>query len=426
VNFFEREIAKYERRIKRIEHSSDQTKLKSNKLYYELERDHRVAQLEAWKSGRPFATCGSRLSPLLRALGFEYIDTIQAADRLGDDADRYFEIVRSQEFPDTVCDRTLLCVPMHTSGDVPKPSLLISSNIACDNIRHALHAIGAYFDIPVFPISVSIHNNQTTLEYARQQLEELIDFAETMVPGTEYSEERLLEYQELDRTGFTLYHDIYELRKRTPCPLSPRDAFREERIPSLYSNPRQANGWLEAMRDELYERHQKGNGREENLRIMWTVSGPLLFDPFHVLEEKGISLLFLQHGGTSRFSGGRFGVGVYGDTKEYGRKLSPLEEQARMMIGTNWIGLADRWIDDCLWLCEDSRVDAIVNYMQSGCVQTLGLGRLLEEAAMERLNIPVLHVEGRGLEAASFDQQHFDELLTVFFDRCIASKHIHG
>jgi hypothetical protein len=49
MNFFEREIAKYERRVKRINENPDPNLLASNKLLYVMLLDH---QSVSWHGGR--------------------------------------------------------------------------------------------------------------------------------------------------------------------------------------------------------------------------------------------------------------------------------------------------------------------------------------------------------------------------------------
>lgn len=73
---------------------------------------------------------------------------------------------------------------------------------------------------------------------------------------------------------------------------------------------------------------EKGVGTvsEEKLRVMWAISGPFYSDPFRFLEERGVSVPYWHIGAGSRISGCRYPN--YGDESEYGRKLTPFEEEA--------------------------------------------------------------------------------------------------
>ena len=54
MNFYEREIAKYQRRIERIKSNPDPRYLKSNATLYQITLDFMTGELEAWKKGEPF------------------------------------------------------------------------------------------------------------------------------------------------------------------------------------------------------------------------------------------------------------------------------------------------------------------------------------------------------------------------------------
>ncbi|MBI2958068.1 MAG: hypothetical protein HYY32_04410, partial [Chloroflexi bacterium] len=54
MNIFETEIAKYERRLKRIESSTGANMLKSNKVLYQALLAHNKEQLRWWQEDKPF------------------------------------------------------------------------------------------------------------------------------------------------------------------------------------------------------------------------------------------------------------------------------------------------------------------------------------------------------------------------------------
>lgn len=54
MDYFERMIQTYKRRVKRIAENPDPRRLRSNKLLFEVQREHMMAELKAWKNGEPF------------------------------------------------------------------------------------------------------------------------------------------------------------------------------------------------------------------------------------------------------------------------------------------------------------------------------------------------------------------------------------
>ncbi len=419
MNFYEAEIAKCEKRIKRIEENPDPAKLGSNKILYELDRDLNIARLQDWREGKPFAD--GLPGPLAKAMGFHHLDLDVSADR-SQLATSQFDTIRAAGFPDYACDRTIVFIAMCMTKELPPPSFLVSNNYACDPIMLAYNALARLFDTPVVFWDFGLEANNDTLRYATDQLGEIIEFAESKVPGIKYDESKHIELQEMDGNAFSLLHEIYQLRKHVPCPISGRDAFRLPMPPSHYPNPAKALEYFRAWRDEMQERAEKGIGAvtEEKLRFVWAVSGPFYADPFAILEKRGVAVPWFQFDMAMRYSGVKYGF--YGDEKEYGRRLSPLEEEARMFNCLGWASLAKRWVDDTVYVCRDLEVDGIINFLQVGCTATVGLAKILEDVAERELGIPTLQIEGRQLDPTYFDPIKVHDQLNIFIDSCLRGK----
>ena len=419
MNFYEAEIAKCQKRIKKIEENPDPVKLKSNKILYELERDLNIARLRAWKEGKPFI---EGLAPaLMRAFGFESMALDICADRSTLGTSR-FDTIRALGLPDYACDRTIVGVDMCMKKELPPPNLLVSHNCACDPIKLAYNTLGRLFNIPVACLDFGLEANIDTVNYVADQMREIAEFAARKVPGTKYDESKLMELQAMDRMANSYLNEIYQLRKRVPCPIAGKDAFRLPLIPSYTHDPAKAVDYFRIWRDEMQERADKGIGavKEEKLRVLWAVSGPFHADPFTILERRGVSIPWFQFDVAMRWSAVKYPL--YGDDTEYGRKLSPLEEEASRMLNFSWGGLAQRWVEDTLFVCRDLKIDAIINFKQVGCTATVGLAKILEDRAEKELGIPTMHFEGRQLDPSYFDQVQVNSQLNLFVDSCLRRK----
>ena len=419
MNFYESEMIKCQKRIKKIEENPDPTKFKSNKILYEIERDLNYARLQSWKEGKPFIE--GLTPPLMRAMGFEPMALEISADRSMLDKGRY-ETIRSLGLPEYACDRTMVCIDMCLKKELPPPSFIVSHNCACDPIKLAYNTVGRMFNAPVAALDFGLENNNDTLRYVAEQMGEIIELAEKKVPGAKYDESKLLELQEYDKAAYGYLNEIYQLRKRVPCPIAGRDAFRMPLAPAFYPDPKKALEYFRIWRDEMQERADKGVGAvaEEKLRFLWAVSGPFFADPFSLLEKRGVSIPWFQFDMAMRWSMVKYHT--YGDTTEYGRKLSPIEEEARIMNCLSWGSVAKRWVDDTLYVCRDLKIDAIINFKQVGCTATLGLSKILEDCAEKELRIPTMHFEGRQLDPTYFDQAQVNTQLNVFVDSCLRKK----
>ena len=415
-------MLKLERRISKIRGNPDPTKMKSNVRMYELEHKYRQRQFEAWRAGKPFAD-GTFLSILFKAMGFEYADLMRTADRT-QMAGEYFDVLRREGLPDDACDRTIVCIAMCKEGHFPVPDFLVTTNMACDPAMLMLNTVAHMFDKVTFPLDIPLEANEESLKYVTAQLYELVEVAEKKFPGIKLDTDKLQELQELDRQAFVLYREMAEFRKAVPSPLSGQDAFRLPRLPHEMADPYEYLDYIRQFRDEIGEKAAKGLGasKEEKLRVIWTVSGPYYLNPFDLLQKRGVSVVWFHFGMGPRIYG--LNYGVYGDEEEYGRKLSPMEEVARMVVRNTWAGRGSRWIGNLLLACREFKVDAIINFVQVGCVASAGLATLVANAAENELGIPTLQVEGRQLDATSIDRNEFLNRLNDFVDICLTRKGI--
>jgi benzoyl-CoA reductase/2-hydroxyglutaryl-CoA dehydratase subunit BcrC/BadD/HgdB len=421
LTWLEREIERNQKRLARIESNPDPRMLKSNKLLYEMELDLRRAQLEAWRTrSKPLAN-SEYATLLINAMGFVGLDLMSAADRTRLASD-YFSIIRANGFPDTACDRTIVCLAMCINKDFPPPDIVLAHNTACHMEMMSFKAIGEHCKAPVFTLNAGLGASEDTLQFVTEQLAEFIEFAEARVPRAHYDEERMVELIGVEIRALDHLREINKLRSHVPCLMSGQDAFRLPRFPSYYPDPHGALRYFEAWRNEMMERAEQGVGalEDEKLRLLWVVTGPFYFNPFRVLAERGVAVPALQFGWMTRVFGIKYHN--FGDETEYGRKLSPLEEQARFLNSNSWGVLGETWVVDTLDACRNLKVDGMVYYSQVGCTASAGLGRMVAERAEKELEIPTLIMEGRQLDAHFKTQEACEAELDTFVDLCLSRK----
>jgi benzoyl-CoA reductase/2-hydroxyglutaryl-CoA dehydratase subunit BcrC/BadD/HgdB len=423
--YLETEIATCERRIRKIKENPDPAKPKSNILLYELERDFRIEQKEAYKSGKPIGILG--LGPLTRAMGMVPWDAIMAADRThGKEATRYFNIIRKEGMPEHTCDRCSILIPMMLQGDFPKPDFIETSNFECIPVYLAHLIIAQLMNIPYFNVDRPFKNykgelDEPSLQYVTDQLGELIEYVEAKVPGCKYNEDYLIELQEYDRQYLGYFQELWKLKAAIPCPLSGRESFREVRLADMYSDPKKAVEYMRLYVEEVGERVARGVGvaqPEEKLRLLWSVAGPFYADPFSWLEQRGVSIPAAEMTIYNGWFSGR--EAIWGDPWK-GRKLSPMEEEARQLDFT-WGRLGDQWVNTHINSCRDLHLDGIIYFLQWGCPTSNNLGKVVADVAEKELGIPTLQIEGRMLESSTYDEKDFYTKLDDFIEVCLARK----
>ncbi len=423
--YLEREIATCERRIKRIKSDPDPSKPKSNIMLYELERDLRIEQREATRSGKPIGALG--LGGLTRAMGIVPWDAIMAADRThGEEATRYFDIIRKEGMPEHTCDRCSILLPMILNGDFPKPSFTAMSNFECIPVYLAHATVCQFLDIPSFNIDVPVksykqEHDEEGLAYVTTQMEEMIEYVEKTVPGAKYDESRLIEIMDYDRQFLLEFKKLWKLKATIPCPLSGRESFREIRLANMYPDPAKAVEYMRLYVEEVGERVEQGFSAaqpEEKLRLLWSVAGPFYDDPFSWLEQRGVSIPAAEMTIYNGWFSGR--ESIWFDPWP-GRKLTPLEEEARQMDFV-WGRTGQYWVDTHMHSCRDLHLDGIIYFLQWGCPTSNNLGKVVADTAEKELGIPTLLIEGRMLESSMYDRNDFHNRLEDFVEICTARK----
>ncbi len=425
VRYLENDIAKLQRRIKKVRENPDPRRPRANLLLYEAELDLRVEQLEGVKTGKPLGWVS--VAGLTRALGFIPWDGINSADRTsGEEAKKYFEHIRKEGMAEHTCDRTIIILPMVLNGDFPKPSFLFTSNFECIPVHLAHCSIANLLDIPIYMVDrhfdpYALMEDEEKLKYMTDQVEKLVQYAQEKVPGCRYNEDILLEMQHYDRLFLQKNQELYEIKKNIPCPIPGRDAFRELRLASSYPKPAKIIEYMNMYVEEMAVKAAKGEGSvegKEKLRLLWSVSGPFFADPFTWLAKKGVAVPAAEMSLFNMWFSKR--QAIFGDPWK-GRKLTPLEEEARQLDWL-WGRLGDQWIQTNINTCADLKLDGIIYFMQWGCSVTNGLGRVLVETAEKVLGIPTLLVEGRMLDDSIFDEKDFFNKLEDFVDICQERK----
>ncbi len=421
MKFYEEDIQTHTGRIKMIEESSDPTLLKSDKLYWELEKERAEMELNAWQSGKPIVE-GRRIERLLRAMGFQWMTFTHNADR-STKFSEYKTIIERLGFTEKCCDRVVAPLAMCNVGDLPVPQIFFTPIHACDAHWLVDNTLAKWHNVPVFNLDVGLNVEKVDLDslnYIADQLGEFIEWAEKKVPGVKYDEDRHIEIIEIDAIGLRYTREIHQLKKHVPCPVSPQEAFRPDRPGRYYPNMQKVNEYLRILRDELGERVASGKGPypEERLRLLWA-TGDNPYDTkawWRLLMDQKIGMPLMYRGTTTRFTGLKYAP--YGEVSEYGIKLSPLQEEARWLDTNTWGGSGKRWIADLLDTARDIGAHGIVHDLLIGCTPILGIGRMLSERAEKELGIPVLNVERRQLDKDYMTEEKFEEILSPFVDKC--------
>jgi hypothetical protein len=425
MNLLEALIERDEKRLKRIDENPDPTKLRSNRLGFDLDLGVYKAVLEAWQQGKPILPYFP--SPTLaRALGSQSIHYELFADQFPQEAPRYVQASRELGLPWNICDTMTLSIAAAMIGDLP-PAAMVTflPPVPCRVWTFHMKAIGEFFKVPQFEMDMPTDCTAESIKYVAGQFKELIKFAESNVPGLKYDQDRHIELLEAGNVCFEYIQKDWEFRRLIPLPMDSKDSFRQpfRRDPGSSGETAKVLEYWRIRTEEIGEIVKKGSTREEKLRLLWVWGRPVYLNPMVYLEPKKVAVPSVVLP-PSAIWGGR--VPEPGELPELNWKLSPLEVEAFMWLSGdmlhNPVNGGRLWADQITWICKDLKCDAIVFYQLLGCLHMGSLAKLVTDVAEKELGVQTLILTGKELDATALAPAEFEARLTEFVDMVIARK----
>ena len=418
MNFLELQSLVLKDRVKKIKETPDAKQYKSNKLLYEILKDNAENLLSVVREGRLFAYSHG-LDDFLVPMGFTCFSLIAAADRVAFKSDEYYRLIRGAGYPTTICDRFQMAMGLVLSGDVPKPHL-IASGQACDVETLCNIAAAHFWEVPYHLIDFRYRTN-LSIEHVTDQLREMIDRIEKEIPGAEFNEDLFLERRRRFKEARACFHEIGQMLKTKPCPISVKDAFRIVPPGIAKMHPRGLE-YVKELRDEIKDRVERGFSPcpNEKLRIMWAVSGPYFGGLFKVLERHDASMPIFMWSHVPE----SFGLTpkCFYDVGEYiGRTVTEIEESTSPLLST-WTGPATEWVDEIVIHCKELGIDGLVYYQLSGCPTNRPVARMISDRLEEELDIPTLPLEGWMVDKEMYNRSDSEDQLDAFLSMCYQRK----
>jgi hypothetical protein len=425
MNLLEKLIERNERRLKKIAANPDPTKLKSNRLGYEIDLDHYKEILEAWQHGKPlFPYFPSQI--LARAMGALHVQYETFVDQVPEDAPRYSQTARSMGLPENVCDTVVLALAAVKLGDLPPPTLVTPCPpVPCRVWTYHMKVLAEISGAPMFEIDTPQEHTEESVRYLANQLAELIKFAESTIPGVKYDEDKLVELFKTGGIWAHYAHKEWEMRKLVPLPWDSRDSFRQpfRRGPDHIADTAKLLEFWRQRTEEIEAQIASGTRREEKMRVLWVWGRPVYADPMSVLAPREVSVPAVVLPPTVHF-GGRSPLSE--DEEVIKRSLSPLEQVASGWITGDVLGRLRRggrgWAEDIIWACKELKCDAIIYYQVIGCVHMGTPAKLVADMAEKELGVPTFILAGREMEEGFLPREEFESRLAEFLDMVLSRK----
>ena len=296
-----------------------------------------------------------------------------------------------------------------TLGVLPRPDVMLWSNLICDNTAKCGELIMKINDCPGFFLDHPFQGSDAEKKYLVSELEDMISFLEEK-SGLRMDWDKLsklvadMDYQ------IELFREICELRKNVPCPFGIRGHLQLLTVDYLCPGQPEAIEYLEAVKQELAEMVSKGKGvvSSERFRLM-----TLFVPPMYLIGS--LDKLEREYGAVSvaeplftRWAEGRLDPSK--PLESVVKKASLIPER-RSMYGP----MTEQALNDITDCAEQYRVDGAIYWAFLGCRHTCATIKLFKDILNE-IDVPMLTVDCDIVDPTINSEEEIRGKLEQFFE----------
>ena len=294
-------------------------------------------------------------------------------------------------------------------GALPRPDVMLWSNLICDNTAKSGELIMELNDCPGFFLDHPFQESDDEKKYLVGELGDMIDFLEEK-SGRKMDWDRLAEIVARMDRQMELFREINELRKAVPSPFRIRGFLQLLTADYLCPGQPEAIEYLETLRQELADmvREGKGAASPERFRLMTLFIPPMYLMGFleKISQEYGavsvVEPLF------TRWAEGRLDPAR--PLESVAKKASLIPEKYSM-----YGPLGERALKDLVDCAEQYKVDGAVYWAFMGCRHTCATVKLFKDILNE-IDVPVLTIDCDIVDPTINSEEEIREKLEQFFE----------
>ena len=294
------------------------------------------------------------------------------------------------------------------TGAIPRPNLMLWSNLVCDNTAKSGELICKITGSHGFFLDHPFKKSPAELDYLVSELKDMVSFLEYH-SGKKMDWGRLSEIVARMDYQIELFREINELRKAVPTPFSPLGFLQLLTTDYLFPGQPEAIEYLETLRDELREMVKAGKGAvsHERFRLMSFFLPPMYMMGFldRLSEEFGAVSV------TEPF------FTFWGEGKlDPAKPLESVAKKSYMIPEMRMFGPMDeRAINSIIDCAQQYRVNGAVYYANVGCRHTCATIKLFKDV-LEKIDVPVLTVDCDVVDPTITSEDEVREKLEQFFE----------
>jgi len=294
-------------------------------------------------------------------------------------------------------------------GALPRPDVMLWSNLICDNTAKSGELVMKINDCPGFFLDHPFQDTDAEVKYFIGELQDMIHFLEQK-SGRRMDWDKLAEIiARMDRQ-IELFREINELRKAIPSPFHILGFLELLSVDYLFPGQPEAIDYLETVRQELTEMVAECRGAvsQERFRLMTLFVPPMYLMGF--LEK-----IFQEYGAVSvveplftRWAEGRLDPA---HPLESVAKKADLIPERRSMYGP----LDERVLKDIVDCAQQYQVDGAIYWAFMGCRHTCATVRLFKDILNE-IDVPMLTLDCDIVDPTINSEEEIREKLEQFFE----------
>jgi len=294
-------------------------------------------------------------------------------------------------------------------GALPRPDVMLWSNLICDNTAKSGELITEINDCPGFFLDHPFQKTEAEVKYFISELEDMIQFLEEK-SGHKLDWDKLAEMVARMDRQIGLFREICELRKAVPSPFHTLGLLELLSVDYLFPGQPEAIEYLEAVRQELQEMVDEGKGAvsPERFRLI-----TLFVPPMYLMSY--LENLFQEHGavGVVEPLFTRWLEGELDPSKplESVAKKADMIPERRTMYGP----LDESLLEELADCAEQYQVDGAVYWAFMGCRHTCATIKLFKDVLNE-IDVPMLTVDCDIVDPTINTEEEIGGKLEQFFE----------
>ena len=291
---------------------------------------------------------------------------------------------------------------------LPKPDVMLWSNMVCDNTAKSGELIMEVTGCPGFFIDHPFKASTDEKRYLAEELGDMVSFLEEH-SGRKMEWHRLSEIVGRMDRQLELIRKVNDLRRNIPSPFRSQGFLELLTIDYLFPGQPKAIEYLEMLVSELEDMVRRGEGAVpgERFRLMSLFIPPMYLISFldQVFAEFGaVSVIepFFTYWGEGRL--------------DPAKPLESVAEKSYMLPEARMYGpLDERALGSIVQCAEDFRVDGAVYYADVGCRHSCATIKLFKDKLNE-VDVPVLTLDCDVVDPTITSKEEVREKLERFFE----------